>query len=114
MSDTGIEATNGVVYGDAPSGAPPQGGNTGIEAPNGVVYGDGDTVAPVTVTAPSLKPTDDEKNYNNPLSFIGSMLYNVPGSAANLVGGVGNTLLHPIKTAETLGLAAGGGIYLSV
>ena len=110
MSDTGIEATNGVVYGDAPSGAPPQGGNTGIEAPNGVVYGDGDTVAPVTVTAPSLKPTDDEKNYNNPLSFIGSMLYNVPGSAANLVGGVGNTLLHPIKTAETLGLAAGGGM----
>lgn len=49
------------------------------------------------------------QNQGQPPS-VGGFLQNVAGSAGNLLGNIGNAVLHPIQTVEGLGSAAVGGL----
>ena len=70
-----------------------------------------DGIPEITITAPRLNapaPVEGAPR-ESALDFLKTTAYNVPGSAANLVGGLVNVAMHPIQTAGTIGMAAGGG-----
>jgi len=55
-------------------------------------------------------PETQEQPQQQEGSFLSRTIGNIPGSAMNLVGGLGNVIAHPIKTAQALGGIAGGAV----
>lgn len=58
----------------------------------------------------SLKGTEQPSSDQNQTPSVGGFVQNAFGSAGNLIGGIGNAIMHPVDTISGLASAAGGAL----